>query len=206
LDLIKWHQALEDGALVSSASYEAMYRPAALASGLTRPYGYGWQLGVSAGHRTISHGGGINGFSTMISRYPDDRLCVIVLSNTEGANPGAVADRIAAVILGIEIKPVVVKPGSDKPIGDEPIDAALVELLTGKYMVGLDAIEVSATDGQLFARLHGRSKDRLKYQGGRNFVHANDAELRVTFLPKEGKAGEVKIEGNRFKMQGMRVE
>lgn len=193
-------------ALVSSASYEAMYRPAALASGHTRPYGYGWQLGEVAGHRIIRHGGGINGFSTMILRYPDDRLAVIVLSNTEGATPGAVADRIAAVMLGIENKLVVAKPGGDKPIRDEPIDAVLGELLTGKYMVGPEGIVVSATDGQLFARLHGRPKDRLKYQDGRNFVHANDAELRITFLPKEGKAEEVKIEGNRFKMQGLRVE
>ncbi len=86
---MKWHQALESGAFLSSASYEAMYRPTKLADGKTRPYGYGWGVGELAGITSSSHGGGINGFSTMIARYPDDRLAVIVLANTLGANPGA---------------------------------------------------------------------------------------------------------------------
>jgi CubicO group peptidase (beta-lactamase class C family) len=206
LDLIKWHQALEDGALVSSASYEAMYRPTSLADGATRPYGYGWQLGELAGHRTIRHGGGINGFSTMIARYPDDRLGVIVLSNTASANTPAVADRIAKVMLGIEDKPPADKPAEGKPIIDEPIDAALVELLSGKYALGHAEVEVSATDGQLFARLKGRPQDRLKYQGGRDFVHANDAQLRITFAPKEGKAERLQLDGGNFRIMGKRLE
>lgn len=206
LDLVKWHQALEDGALVSSDSYKEMYCPASLTNGNTRPYGYGWQLGDLAGHRTIGHGGGINGFSTMISRYPDDRLAVIVLSNTEGANPGLVADRIAKVVLGIDDQPVVGEPDSDKPIVDEPIDAELIKLLTGKYMIGNEEIEVSENDGQLFAQLHGRPPDRLKYQGERDFVHSNDVQICINFLPKEGRAKELRFQGNRFKMKGMRVE
>ncbi len=206
LDLIKWHQALEDGALVSSASYEAMYRPTKLANGATRPYGYGWRLGELEGHHTIGHGGGINGFSTMISRYPDDRLAVIVLSNTAGANPGAVADRIAKVMLGIEVKPTLDKPNADKPVVDEPLDTALGELLTGKYTFGDAEVEVISTDGHLFARLKGRPQDRLKYQGARDFVHANDAQLRITFTPKEGKAEALEVKGDDFKMMGHRVE
>ena len=100
LDLVKWHQALEAGELVSSASYEAMYRPTKLADGNEQPYGYGWGLGELAGNRKLSHGGGINGFSTMIARYPDDRLAVIVLANTAGFNTGAVEGQIAKVLLG----------------------------------------------------------------------------------------------------------
>ena len=90
LDLIKWHQALEAGDFLSSASYEAMYRPTTLPDGKVQKYGYGWGLGDLAGHRKLSHGGGINGFSTMIARYPDDRLAVIVLANTAGAPAGGI--------------------------------------------------------------------------------------------------------------------
>src|SRR5262249_35630585 len=123
LDLIKWHQALEAGELLASASSEAMYRPTKLADGSTRPYGYGWGIGALAGHRKLSHGGGINGFSTMIARYPDDRLAVIVLSNTAGANTGAVERDIAKVMLQIE----------QKPPADPPTPAAPITELPGTY-------------------------------------------------------------------------
>ena len=39
----------------------------------------------------IGHGGGINGFSTMIQRVPDDRVTVIVLSNVDNINAGNIA-------------------------------------------------------------------------------------------------------------------
>lgn len=215
IDMIKWHQALEAGALVSSKSYEEMYRPTKIANGTSRPYGYGWRVARLAGHNTIGHGGGINGFSTMISRYPDDHLAVIVLSNTAGANPGAVADRIARLILGIEEKPGTKesddepgenKPAADKPLVDELLDAALIEQLTGKYRLMDVEVEVSSKGGQLFARLKGRTPDRLKYQGERDFVHAGDDELRITFTPKDGKADEMKLQGPRFKLGGKRLE
>lgn len=204
LDLIKWHQALEEGALVSSASYEAMYRPAELTGGVTRPYGFGWQLGELAGHRVIRHGGGINGFSTMIARYPDERLAVIVLSNTAGPFAARTADRIARQILGIDDEQR--KSAFDKPIVDEPLEAALAELLTGKFGLGDAEIEVSSADGQLFAQVKGRPQDRLKYQGGRDFVHANDSGLRITFTPKEGKAEQLQLDGGEYKIRGKRLD
>jgi CubicO group peptidase (beta-lactamase class C family) len=218
IDMIKWHQALEAGALVSSKSYEEMARPTTLANGTSRPYGYGWRLGRLSGHNTIGHGGGINGFSTMISRYPDDRLAVVVLSNTSGADPGAVSDRIAKVMLGIEEeaerrenKPDAERPDPDKsnaetPIADSPIDAALLEQLTGKYRFMDEEIEIISQDGQLLARLKGRTPDRLQHQGERKFVHAGDSELRITFTPHEGQATEFEVQGPRYKFGGKRVE
>jgi D-alanyl-D-alanine carboxypeptidase len=189
LDLIKWHQALESGQLLSSASYEAMYQPTKLADGKTRPYGYGWGVGELAGHRKLSHGGGINGFSTMIARYPDDRLAVIVLSNTVSANSGALEKKIAKVLLNVE----------DKPVEDLPPAAELLEQLTGKYQMEDGQVEITTSDGQLFAKVGDGPRDRLKYQGDRAFVPARNAEMRVTFTPKEGRADgfEVDVEGQK---------
>ena len=54
LDLIKWHQALEEGELVvDRRRTKQMYRPdSSWPTAVTRPYGYGWGLGEMAGHRT----------------------------------------------------------------------------------------------------------------------------------------------------------
>jgi CubicO group peptidase (beta-lactamase class C family) len=196
LDLVKWHQALEEGKLLSSASWEAMYRPAKLADGGTRPYGYGWGLGELAGHRTYSHGGGINGFSTMIARYPDDRLAVVVLSNTAGANTGGVGNRIARHILKIE----------DKPIVDLPIDEELSKRVVGKYQTDESTIEIKAEEGKLFALRDGRLKDQLKYQGQREFVSTRNAEMRFKFVPPEGQAEGFDIEVQGHKLSAKRTE
>jgi CubicO group peptidase (beta-lactamase class C family) len=196
LDLVKWHEALEGNMLLKSASYEAMYRKTRLTSGTERPYGYGWQLGEMAGHPKQFHGGGINGFSTMIARYPQDRLCVIVLSNTAGANTGAVESRIAKVLLGVE----------DKPPADLPIDAELLGRLTGKYRLNGRGVEITAEDGKLYAKPDGQPRDRLKYQGQRQFVSSENPELRISFTPADGKAQGIEVETQGEKLSATRAE
>ncbi len=44
----------------------------------------GISLAETDGRRTISHGGGINGFVTESEYYPNDDLVVVVLLNTAG--------------------------------------------------------------------------------------------------------------------------
>jgi len=43
----------------------------------------------------LDHGGAWQGFETHISRYIDDKLTVVVLSNLADADTGIVADHIA---------------------------------------------------------------------------------------------------------------
>jgi D-alanyl-D-alanine carboxypeptidase len=175
-----------------------MYQPTKLADGSVRPYGYGWGLGEMNGHRKLSHGGGINGFSTMIARYPADRLAVIVLSNTAGANVGGVESRIARLLLGIE----------DKPIADLPADAELVKRLVGKYQLegGAGKVEITAEDGKLYATPDGQPKDRLKYQGAGRFVSSKDPGIRVKFTPEAGLAQGLEVETEGQKLSAQRTD
>jgi CubicO group peptidase (beta-lactamase class C family) len=196
LDLIKWHQALESGMLLKSESFEAMYRETKLPDGKTQPYGYGWGLGELAGHRKLSHGGGINGFSTMIARYPSDRLAIVLLSNTAGSNMGALETHIAKLILGID----------DKPIVDLPIDEARLKQIAGTYEIEGLKVELTVEEGKLFATLPGQPKDRLKYQGDQKFVSSNNSGIRVTFAPAEGEVQGFEAETDGQKLSGKRVK
>ncbi len=184
LDLLKWHQALEAGDFISAASYEVMYRPTSLPDGKVQKYGYGWGLGEMAGHRKLSHGGGINGFSTMIGRYPDDRLAVIVLANTAGAPAGGIESRIAKVMLGIE----------DPPIEDRETDTVLVTPLAGTYDLEGDKLQVIAEDGKLYVQAPRQPRDRLKYQGDLKFVASANEEVRFAFKVVDGKATTVDVD------------
>jgi D-alanyl-D-alanine carboxypeptidase len=184
LDLLKWHQALEAGDFISPASYEAMYRPTTLADGKVQKYGYGWVPGEMAGHRKLSHGGGINGFSTMIGRYPLDRLAVIVLANTAGAPAGGIESRIAKVMLGI----------GDRPVEDRETDAALLAPLAGKYDLEGEKLEFIVEDGKLFVQAPRQPRDRLKYQGDFVFVVAANEETKFTFKVTDGKATTIEVD------------
>jgi hypothetical protein len=60
---------------------------------------YGWMIGSDNGRKTIQHGGGINGFSTVIIRNPDQDACVIVLSNMPSPRFGPIGHRLATMLL-----------------------------------------------------------------------------------------------------------
>jgi CubicO group peptidase (beta-lactamase class C family) len=83
-DLLRWDAALASGKAVKPASLQLMWTPVKLNDGSTHPYGFGWAVDERRGHRRISHTG-ITG--TEYSRYPDDGLVVIVLTNL-GAQVG----------------------------------------------------------------------------------------------------------------------
>jgi CubicO group peptidase (beta-lactamase class C family) len=101
LDLAKWDAALYTGKLLRRASLQQMWRVAALRDGKPNAghYGYGWFIGSKQGHHVVEHEGQWQGFETQISRYVDDRLTVVVLTNLAQARPERIADGVAAIYL-----------------------------------------------------------------------------------------------------------
>jgi len=94
-DLARWNAALDGERLLSAASKAQMWTPVKLNDGSTRRYGFGWNVGMVEGHRNIGHGGSTSGFSASLQRFPDDRLAVIVLTNTEQEIATTLARKIA---------------------------------------------------------------------------------------------------------------
>lgn len=102
-DMLLWDQALAAGKLISPVTYAEMWKDQGFG------YGYGWLVGKQFGKRRIGHGGDINGFSSLITRYPDDRLTVILLSNAEGAPRDPITGQLAALYL--RLPPRTAAPG-----------------------------------------------------------------------------------------------
>ncbi len=101
-DLVLWQQALVNHRLLSKASYQQMTTPGVLASGMPINYGLGAALRTQKGRPTIGHEGGINGFRSSLVYYPDSKLTIVVLANSERVQPAAVSSRIAKLVLGRE--------------------------------------------------------------------------------------------------------
>ena len=98
-DLARWNISLMDRKLLKPASYTEMERAVILTNGVASPYGLGVGVASAAGHRSISHGGEVSGFTSENVIYPDDRAAVTVLVNQDaiGAS-GDIVEKIRALL------------------------------------------------------------------------------------------------------------
>jgi len=86
-DLYKWDRALYTDKLLSQENRNLMFTPYMPAFGNAH-YGYGWAIhkmpltNSSDSVKVISHGGGINGFNTLIARFVEQQHLVVLLNNT----------------------------------------------------------------------------------------------------------------------------
>lgn len=96
-DLLLWDQALDGEKILSAASKEKMFTP-----GLS-DYGYAFMIHKGAVTR-IEHGGGINGFNTVISRDIEPKRLYVLLNNTGGAPLPEMVDGLRAILEGKDAK------------------------------------------------------------------------------------------------------
>jgi D-alanyl-D-alanine carboxypeptidase len=108
LDLVKWDAALYRDDVLTRASRETMWTPTRLTDGNTAWYGFGWFTDSLWGHPWVGHGGNVNGFSAEMSRFPNDSLTVIVLTNKDGEGYREFADQIARPYLLERMEPPLV--------------------------------------------------------------------------------------------------
>jgi CubicO group peptidase (beta-lactamase class C family) len=94
-DLAKWNAALDGDTLLNAATKEQMWTPAELNGGKPTKYGFGWFVDTLDGHKNIGHSGSTSGFSATIQRFPDDKLAIIILTNTDETIATPLAKKIA---------------------------------------------------------------------------------------------------------------
>jgi D-alanyl-D-alanine carboxypeptidase len=76
-DLFKWSRAVWTGGLFGPELARQSVTPD------TGDYGYGWQVRTFFDRRMYNHSGGIDGFSSHLTHYPEEDLTIVVLSNQE---------------------------------------------------------------------------------------------------------------------------
>jgi CubicO group peptidase (beta-lactamase class C family) len=94
-DLKKWCDAMFDCPLISPQSLERMFTP----HGQVNPtlhYGYGWFLAP----RFRMHGGGTPGFVSRIRQYPEQKVSIILLANSDHLNPETILSAVEPLIVG----------------------------------------------------------------------------------------------------------
>jgi len=98
-DLAKWDLSIIDQKLMKAASYRELATDTLLKNGIGTRYGLGVSVSSIAGHRALSHGGEVSGFTAQNIVFPDDRAAVVVLTNQDAASASdLIANGIAPML------------------------------------------------------------------------------------------------------------
>jgi CubicO group peptidase (beta-lactamase class C family) len=102
-DMLKYVQFFlnSDQKLLSPASREELWRPVTVVPG-GGTYALGWNVFDDRGHKVVSHGGSITGFTAHVTMLPDDRIGIVVLNNVASSFPNVVANGLSDQLLGLK--------------------------------------------------------------------------------------------------------
>jgi len=158
-DLSRWDAALYTERLVSRKSFEAALDSSVDASlkSLTGKYGYGWLTVQQAGRRAQVHAGEINGFTSFLARFPEERATVIVLSNFDNMPVETIARDLAAIMFGEKYE----LPQARRAIR---VDPRIYDLYAGQYALALAptvVFTITTEGGKLTAIVPGQPKVEL---------------------------------------------
>ena len=178
-ELAKWDEAMDSAKLLSRASLQQMWTPAKLNNGTTADYGFGWSIDKTAsGHKLIEHGGAWQGFTSHISRYPDDHFSIMTLCNRGGADCTYIAHNVAG-LYHPELAPA-------KHTAKQ-LDPSILKQYAGDYRLDERlTIKVTSTGGALVTQFGGQ-KLMLLPESETSF-YEEDSERTYRFVKtKSGK-------------------
>jgi CubicO group peptidase (beta-lactamase class C family) len=178
-DLLVWEQSLYTDRLLPDDARIAMF------TAFKDNYAYGWAAPPVSpqtfGRRFVQHGGGINGFSTMLIRLPDDNITSIVLANNQQASSGRIARDLVAILLGEPYRVAVERTVAN-------VDPKLYDAYVGQYQITPKFILTVTREGdRLMTQATGQSKlEVFPESETRFFLKVVDAQ--ITFVKNESGA------------------
>ena len=102
-DLARWDISIMDQKLLKPSSYRDFETEVLTRNGLGTHYALGLSVGSDGGHRFLSHGGEVSGFTAENIVFPDERVAVAVLTNQDAAGAaGQIARGISPLLLATE--------------------------------------------------------------------------------------------------------
>jgi CubicO group peptidase (beta-lactamase class C family) len=201
-DLFKWNEALFGGKVVKPESFTKMTTPVKLPPGVDGlSYGYGLMMAPVSRLPSISHGGGLNGWSSDLLRMPEQKCTVVALANAmppvSRREPAGVARNIVEKLLAAEIKAL---PALKE---DPKVDKKTYADFAGRYDYKNAVMTITVEDGRLMSQLTGQEKFEI-YPSAPDEFFWKVADAQVRFLRGEKRAvtaAQHTQAGNTFKAE-----
>ncbi len=186
-DLYLWTKALHNYQVLSAASTQKMLTP------YKENYGYGIGIDSLKTHKRVSHNGGIPGFASYLGYFPDDDICVVVISNN-GSNSTSVGTALASIMFNLTVQ----IPYTPKEI---KIDTAILNNYVGKY-IATGPIKIINMNGKLYRHRDGSPDIELKPESKTRFFYADESDRFIEFeIDKAGKVTKAWFIGNGEKVE-----
>jgi CubicO group peptidase (beta-lactamase class C family) len=170
-DLFAWNEALFSDKLLSAKSREAMMTVD------KNNYAYGLAVNQQFNRKMVSHGGGINGFNTILARFPEEKVTIVVLRNADygSPSPGKMGQDLAAIVFGekyeIPRERVAIK-----------IDPKILDAYVGQYELNPNFIITVTREGDsLMTQATGQPKFELFPESETKFF-LKVVDAQVTFV------------------------
>src|SRR4030095_16873963 len=128
-DLYLWDQALYTDKVLSAQSKALMYKP------FLDDYAYGWVVQKASFKQNgndvqiIRHGGGINGFTTTIVRFPNEKNLIVMLDNTGTGYLDRLSESLAKILYNQPYEPtkISIVEVLEKTIAEKGIAAGIAQ-------------------------------------------------------------------------------
>jgi hypothetical protein len=140
-------------------------------------YAYGLAVNQQHNRKMISHGGGINGFNTILARFPEEKITTVVLRNADYgfSSPGKISQDLAAIVFGEKYEiprgRVAIK-----------IDPKILDAYVGQYELNPNFIFTMTREGDsLMTQATGQPKFELFPESETKFF-LKVVDAQVTFV------------------------
>lgn len=195
-DLLLWNQALNTEKLLSKKSLDEIF---------TRGkggVGYGWFVGSELNRPMITQGGLNSGFAAQIIRYPDEKVCIILLNNFENNAPhlARLGRDLAAILFNekyeLPRERIAVK-----------VDVKIYAALVGEYEFGQNRVITVTKEGdKLFAQRTGGPRTEMFPESETTFF-LNIADVQFIFIKDSaGKITGMTLRANGQDTKGNKIK
>ena len=170
-DFFLWYQCWRERKILSTSSWDTMTAPKPNG----REYGrFGINVSEQFGHRVLDHGGGINGFRSFMSWFPDADLFICAFGNADSARSDVVVKNLAALMFN---KPLTL-PRRRNVV---KLSKNQLEPLIGRYELRANFIlTVTGFGDRLFVQATGQRKHEVLAESETDFF-TKDFDADITF-------------------------
>jgi len=193
-DLQTWDRAFYSEKLVKKTTIDKIVTP------FKDKYAYGWKIDEYASHVWINHSGGIQGFNTIINRFPQEELCIVVLKNVDNYNIFP-ANKICRAIMFDDKYELPVDRVASK------IDKTIGQTLCGDYELEPGfVLSVNLEGERMFAQATGQPKLEIFCENNYNYF-CKDVNAQFEFLKdKKGNINKLTLFQNGRKMPAKKIK
>lgn len=192
-DLYKWDRAISSGKILSAGSWKSAFTP------FLSKYGYGWHMDTIYGKPVISHSGGIHGFSSIVTRFPEEDAVIILLNNGGTPNLTKISNDLAAVLFNKTVE----LPGAKTEM---KFEENFLKQYEGEYQLTQNfSIRVWVENGKLMAQATGQQAFELFAESETKFfLKVVDAQLEFVKDDK-GAVQKLILYQNGMKVEGKKI-